>query len=425
MNCNELSTLISRNSDSIAFLVGNGIHNYEICVKGVKEKVSWKDLLEKIKNGKGVNSLVEMPQEGITNPEYFDLIELLYIQQQILIEKNGLDKSIKSCVNSATKLSLQHNSPLPCSCETRYIKKKIDDPISSYFINENVLRARLQMDERTISILNDFGFFHAENIATYDQMSIAEDLQYGNIGKFYLIKRDIKELFKDYSLQDWILPFLNFAYKEQIPIMTTNYDEAMSKKLGLTLHCKALDSNTQLTFPFETYFSDIEIGNPWKSFAIWHINGLTSYPQSIKIGYLDYANMFKAIYNKLYISEEKAEIFSFLKGEECLCSTWISIFFYRDIFIFGLGLDEDEYVLRWLLIQRARFNILYQRNLKGWYIHRKNDIKPISLGKRLFLQHVGFEIIECDDEDIYENVWLQIIKTRCHRDSDKEMRSKK
>lgn len=28
MNCNELSSLISRNSDSIAFLVGNGIHHY-------------------------------------------------------------------------------------------------------------------------------------------------------------------------------------------------------------------------------------------------------------------------------------------------------------------------------------------------------------------------------------------------------------
>jgi hypothetical protein len=58
MTCNELSSLIIQNRDSIAFLVGNGIHNYEIGVKGAKDKLSWKDLLEKNNKNHGDRYLI-------------------------------------------------------------------------------------------------------------------------------------------------------------------------------------------------------------------------------------------------------------------------------------------------------------------------------------------------------------------------------
>lgn len=406
MTCNELSNLIIQNRDSIAFLVGNGIHNYEFGVKSVKGKLSWTGLLEKIKSVHGVSSLREKPQEGITNPEYFDLIELLYIQQQTIKEKNEFQKSIKSRIESIENLKQPNLNFLSQSYRVRTEKGNASCSTSLFVKNDSLVKTESLIRERFLSIHDDFGFPHGKDIATYDQQIFAMRLLYGEERKFYLIKRNIKEFFKNYSLQDWILPLLLFASKEQIPIMTTNYDEALSKKLNLTRHCKIGNSDSQFTFPFETYFSKTEIECPWKEFAIWHINGMVSYPQSIKIGYLDYTKMFNVIYERLF--HGTAWLSSLIKGKGNLCNTWISIFFYRNLFIWGVGLNDDEYVLRWLLVERAKYNIVCNKNLKGWYVHLVDIDRPMTDGKKMFLSSVGIEIIEANCHDIYENVWKQI-----------------
>lgn len=408
MTCNELSNLFIQNRDTIAFLMGNGIHNYEIWMKGVKGKVSWKGLLEKIKKVHGVSSLGEKPLEGITNPEYFDLIELLYIQQKIDKEKNEFQKSIKLYIESLENLKHQNYNFLSHLYRVGTEKGKEENNGSLFFKKDCLAKADSVINERVLSIHDDFGFPHGKVTATYDQQAFAMELLYGEAQKFYLFKRNIKELFKDYSLQDWILPFLKFAFKERTPIMTTNYDEALSKKLNLAQHCKIHNSDTQFVLPFETYFSKSEISKPWKEFAIWHINGLVTYPQSIKIGYLDYTNMFSAIRDKLFVPDGSAEKFSLIRDDGPLSNTWISIFFHRNLFIWGIGLDEDEYVLRWLLVQRARYNLLNHKNLKGWYVHLVDIDKPMKDGKKMFLNTVGVEIIEINSQDLHENVWKQM-----------------
>jgi len=409
MTCNELSNLIIQNRDSIAFLVGNGIHNYEIGEKDVKNKLSWKDLLEKIKREHGLSSLGEKPQEGITNPEYFDLIELLYIRQHTIKEKNEFQESIKSDVEITENLKQPNLNFLSESYRVGTEKGKTGSCTSLFVKNDGLVKAESVINEKVLSIHDDFGFPHGNVTATYDQQNFAMELLNGEAGKFYQIKRDIKELFKDYSLQDWILPFLQFTSKEQIPIMTTNYDEALSKKLNMTRHCKIGNSDSQFTSPFETYFSKTDIECPWKEFAVWHINGMVSYPQSIKIGYLDYAKMFNAIRERLFVPHGSAEIFSLIKNKDDLSNTWISIFFYRNLFIWGVGLNEDEYVLRWLLVERARYNLLTHKNLKGWYVHLVDKDKPLSDGKKIFLNTVGIEIIEVNSHDLHESVWKQIM----------------
>lgn len=380
MTCNELSNLIIQNHDSIAFLVGNGIHNYESGIKCVKGKLSWTGLLEKIKSVHGVSSLREKPQEGITNPEYFDMIELLYIQQQTIKEKNESQKSIKSCIESIENLKQPNLNFLSQSYRVRTEKGNASCSTSLFVKNDSLVKTESLIKERVLSMHDDFGFPHGKDIATYDQQIFAMRLLYGEERKFYIVKRNIKEFFKNYSLQDWILPLLLFASKEQIPIMTTNYDEALSKKLNLTRHCKIGNSDSQFTFPFETYFSKTEIECPWKEFAIWHINGMVSYPQSIKIGYLDYTKMFNVIYERLF--HGTAGLSSLIKGKGNLCNTWISIFFYRNLFIWGVGLNDDEYVLRWLLVERAKYNIVCNKNLKGWYVHLVDIDRPMTDGKK-------------------------------------------
>ena len=64
----------------------------------------------------------------------------------------------------------------------------------------------------------------------------------------------------------------------------------------------------------------------------------------------------------------------------------------KDLFIFGLALEENEVFLRWLLIQRAKYSQMYDKRLKGWYID--NNISP---GKKFFLEQLGFEVIEIRD----------------------------
>lgn len=399
MTCKELSNLIIQNHDSIAFLVGNGIHNYEISFKGVKEKLSWNGLLEKIKSGHGVSSLGEKPKEGITNTEYFDLIELLYIQQQIDKEKNGFSKSLKLDIDSLKILKHQNLNYLTHLDGVWAEKGSTASNPTLFLKNESLLKAESEINEKILSILDDFGFPHEKDTATYDQQAFAYDLLMGSDRKYYLIKRDVKRLFTDYYLQDWIKPFLLFARSVNAPIMTTNYDESLSNILCLPIKCST-DLNPQYNFPFETYFSDIIIEKSWNNFGIWHINGLIRYPQSIRIGYIDYAKMLNEIENRLFKRASTTN----------LDKSWISIFFHCNIFIFGLALETDEFVLRWLMVERARYSIINGLNLKGWYVHLSDVEGPMSDGKMMFLKMVGCEIIEVDSKVVYEDVWLQILK---------------
>ena len=119
--------------------------------------------------------------------------------------------------------------------------------------------------------------------------------------------------------------------------------------------------------------------------------------------------MFNAIRERLYISHGAAEKFALIKDKQILSNTWISIFFYRNLFIWGVSLDVDEYVLRWLLVERARYSILFNKDLKGWYVHLVDVDKPMTEGKKMFLNAVGFKIIEVNSYDLHENVWQQIM----------------
>ena len=84
--------------------------------------------------------------------------------------------------------------------------------------------------------------------------------------------------------------------------------------------------------------------------------------------------------------------------------TWLNIFFNKNLFVFGLGLDTDETFLRWLLVKRAEYNMISRKKLKSWYIVNEND--ELSCSKQYFLESVGFEIIKINDWSIvYENIW--------------------
>jgi hypothetical protein len=87
-------------------------------------------------------------------------------------------------------------------------------------------------------------------------------------------------------------------------------------------------------------------------------------------------------------------------------TTWLHIIFNKSLFIFGLGLKQNETFLRWLLIERKKyFKRFPDREKKGWYIDTKLNIKN-DMGKRIFLKYAGFEIIDVESyNDIYRHIW--------------------
>ena len=65
--------------------------------------------------------------------------------------------------------------------------------------------------------------------------------------------------------------------------------------------------------------------------------------------------------------------------------SWLHIFFNKSLFIVGLGLEESETFLRWLLIERAKyFRKFHNKKHKGWFITKSNKSDKNREGRRLF-----------------------------------------
>ena len=179
------------------------------------------------------------------------------------------------------------------------------------------------------------------------------------------------------------------------PILTTNFDTYISDSVNATLYkLKPLDNQYKFNdfYPWNMYYSDREINNPLDGFAVWHINGIREYPRSIRLGLSDYMGSVERA-RKMIQGNSLEEYFtgknqSYWKGY----NTWLHIIFNKSLFIFGLGLEENEVFLRWLLIQRTKYCKMYHKNHKGWYIG-----KGITEGKRFFLEQVGFKVINISD----------------------------
>lgn len=186
------------------------------------------------------------------------------------------------------------------------------------------------------------------------------------------------------------------------PILTTNFENTLAKACKLSLFKTSKGKFTDF-YPWTSYYGDSQLISPIDGFGIWHINGMIKYHRSIRLGLSHYMG-----------SVERARNFIHKGNEENLFSgknmnnwrgfkTWLHIIFNKSLFIFGLGLEENEVFLRWLLIERIKyFKQFPNRKHKGWYISKKEN----NAGKKFFLEKVGFEIIEVDDySDIYENIW--------------------
>ncbi len=216
------------------------------------------------------------------------------------------------------------------------------------------------------------------------------------------LQREVTKLMENWEPQNHHRIITDRIKELNAPILTTNFEETFAKTFQYKLLRTEQEGFTDF-YPWTTYHGENQLKLPTDGFGVWYINGMINYHRSIRLGLSHYMG---SVERARYLLRNERSLFSSKdvnnwKG----CKTWLHIVFNKSLFVFGLGLEENEIFLRWLLIERIKYLKYISKEHKGWYINKRSN-NGTDQGKKLFLEHVGFEVIEVDDyADIYENIW--------------------
>lgn len=204
----------------------------------------------------------------------------------------------------------------------------------------------------------------------------------------------------------------NWARKHSVPILTTNFDTTLSDACRAKLvHAKKGSGGAQFNryYPWSSRFEVLgqPIDKPRNSFAIWHVNGMSEYVYSVRLGLSDYMGSAHQARRWMHRGDDHL----FLSGDAIDRwkgrNTWLDAFFANDLLIFGLGLSRDEVFLRWLLIERAKYFRKFEiQHRKAWYVWAEGEEDEDS-DRNFFLDHVGVRrvALKSHDEIYSSQVW--------------------
>ena len=197
---------------------------------------------------------------------------------------------------------------------------------------------------------------------------------------------------------------MGWARRNQVPVLTTNFDDVLSKASGSEFQFPK-DSAFTAYYPWSCHFAHRLLRDPCSGFGIWHINGMAKYRTSIRLGLSHYMG-----------SVQRARGWLHGRGDEHLFqakddrnwkgrTTWMHLVFNKPLLIFGLALEENEVFLRWLLIERAKyFRRFEDRRHSAWYIYVHNAKDERQAGKHYFLESLGVTCVRAKDyEAIYQS----------------------
>ena len=398
-NLELLKHIISENKNDIAFVIGNGIHNYFRNKDTNYNCMSWSELLKylwKTFVKKTYPSFLNSKNSNnISNTEFFDLLEIEFIskfQKEVCPSKIFYSQHIN---HDYCKKIIDIQYPF----KTIELLSKRNQGINltcSHLISEKFKKAHsnlMNIAERELGIKNENSFDHFINIITaINNKTILMDL-------YEPIKKEISRKMGEYKTITGINKITKFIKGINAPILTTNYDTVLSKSIGINDdEIISLTNNTDNNW--SSYFGE-RLETPLSGFGIWHIHGFHNYYKSISIGASDYM---KNIHKALNLLPENISLAHLEKSNWLGSKTWLSIIFNKSIFMFGLGLDVDETFIRWLLIMRYKYMSIRGDLKKAWYVTVSSEKIPCA--KRYFLESVGFEIVDIPNWDIlYEKVW--------------------
>lgn len=219
---------------------------------------------------------------------------------------------------------------------------------------------------------------------------------------------NIVNIVSKWDPKDYHFKFQSKFKELNLPVLTTNFDRNIEGGLRKAILYKDKDDKSFTDYyPWNIVYTDnkdFSIANLHK-FGIWHINGTIDYPRSLRLSLSQYTNQAKRasefIHNRNNIFDDfKGKNQEYWKGY----NTWLHLIFNCDLCILGLGLDEQETFLRWLLIERSKYFRKYpDRKKDGWYVCTKKDL---TSSKSFFLEKIGFEIIQLKNfGEVYERLF--------------------
>ena len=388
-NTDEIRRIISDNKDNIAFLIGNGIHyQFKDC------ELSWDELLKRLWRKYVDNRDCLIGDMSLT--EIYDVIEINATEKFRKDESNRQRDALISLIREGKFRGLFDRGSHDVFQTISQLSQNRHFDIQN--INHETKMALQEAHQRLVRSCRDWCNSNVDGSECFsDERCISEILDvYGDPSKLQIfrnsLKREVGSMFpskKSYKLTDCI----SYIKGLNAPILTTNFDTYMSESVGAKRfiydseghHYKFTDF-----YPWNVYYSTEKIEeNILDNFGIWHVNGMTDYPRSIRLGLSDYMGCVERSrgmiqgnsLNEYFTGKQQ----SYWKGY----NTWLHILFNRNLFIFGLALEQNEVFLRWLLIQRSKYSRLYNRDLHGWYVG-----KDIAEGKKYFLEFLGFKVIE-------------------------------
>ena len=198
---------------------------------------------------------------------------------------------------------------------------------------------------------------------------------------------------------------VSWAMKNDCPILTTNFENTLSAAGHCQKH-NATREHFSDYYPWSVYFSTKELTAPEAGFGIWHINGMSLYPRSVRLGLSHYMGSVHRARTWFHGSGGRRlfdpKNLDSWRGRQ----SWLHLLFSRNPIFLGLNLGVPEVFIRWLLIERARlFGRFPEQRRPAWYIYSKQDRK--DPGKLFFLKGVGVTPVKVDsyDEIFGSSVW--------------------
>jgi hypothetical protein len=180
------------------------------------------------------------------------------------------------------------------------------------------------------------------------------ELKSSNSKSAKLLQQQFCDLMSSWQPFEHHQRIVRWAMEHNAPILTTNFERVLADAGGCTLQ-RSIKGGFTAYYPWENYYGKGAINDPSKEFGIWHINGMERYRQSIRLGLSHYMGSVQRARGWLHRGDDR-RLFS---GKDVKswqgANTWLHVVFNTPLLIFGLGLEENEVFLRWLLIERARY----------------------------------------------------------------------
>jgi hypothetical protein len=226
------------------------------------------------------------------------------------------------------------------------------------------------------------------------------------------LQQEFCNLLASWRYYDHHQRIVEWAQESDTPILTTNFEQALSDAGKCTMYRTKTDGFTDY-YPRETYYGTKEVYNPIKGFGIWHVNGMQFYSRSVRLGLSHYMGSVERARGWLHKGNERSLFSGKNVHEWAGAASWLHIVFNCPLLIFGLSLEENEVFFRWLLIERARyFKKFPDRKKDAWYVYAG---KPNNDGKQFFLEGVGIAPLHVASYDEIYGVatWKQDLTIRC------------